>query len=203
MTVSGDPLFTFAVVADTHMRPEEGDESSPFPVNEMANDRARYVVSLLNDLKPDFIIHLGDIVHPVPVLPTYGAACEAAKAALGGLDAPIRYIPGNHDVGDKPNPQMPAAGISDANMDAYEAQFGETWSSVDKDNCHFTLLNAQLMNSGLAREKRKPIGWSGTWRRILKRGFSFSSIIRPAFAPRTKRPITTISMSRREIGCWH
>jgi predicted phosphodiesterase len=153
MTVSGDPLFTFAVVADTHMRPEEGDESSPFPVNEMANDRARYVVSLLNDLKPDFIIHLGDIVHPVPVLPTYGAACEAAKAALGRLDAPIRYIPGNHDVGDKPNPQMPAAGISDANMDAYEAEFGETWSSFDKDDCHFTLLNAQLMNSGLAREK--------------------------------------------------
>ena len=91
MTVSGNPLFSFAVIADTHMRPEEGDDSSPFPVNEMANDRARYVVSLLNNLKPDFIIHLGDIVHPVPVLPTYDPACEAAKAVLGSLDAPIYY----------------------------------------------------------------------------------------------------------------
>ena len=155
MTVSGNPLFSFAVIADTHMRPEEGDDSSPFPVNEMANDRARYVVSLLNNLKPDFIIHLGDIVHPVPVLPTYEQACEAAKAVLGSLNAPIYYLPGNHDVGDKPNPQMPAAGVSDANLDAYEAQFGESWQSFDKDDCHFTLINAQLMNSGLAREKKQ------------------------------------------------
>jgi 3',5'-cyclic AMP phosphodiesterase CpdA len=155
MTVSGEPLFTFAVVADTHMRPEEGDESSPWAVNELANDRARYVVALLNDLAPDFVIHLGDIVHPVPVLPTYDAACEAAKTTLGGIKAPLHYIPGNHDVGDKPNPQMPAAGISDAGMDAYEAQFGATWNSFDVGDLHFTLINAQLMNSGLAREKQQ------------------------------------------------
>lgn len=152
MSVTGDPLFTFAVVADTHMRPEDGDESSPWAVNAMANDRARHVVALLNHLDPDFIIHIGDIVHPVPVLSTYVPACAAAKAELGKLEAPVHYLPGNHDVGDKPNPQMPAGGITDANMDAYEAEFGDTWLSFDANGCHFTLINAQLLNSGLDRE---------------------------------------------------
>ena len=51
MAELGQHLFTFAVIADTHMRPEEGDESSPFEVNLHANGRARYVVELLNQLK--------------------------------------------------------------------------------------------------------------------------------------------------------
>ncbi|HAA93382.1 MAG TPA: hypothetical protein DCE33_13115, partial [Rhodospirillaceae bacterium] len=137
------------------MRPEEGDDSSPWEVNDLANDRARHAVAMLNDLNPEFIIHLGDVVHPVPMLPTFDSACAAAKTILGKLEAPIHFIPGNHDVGDKPNPQMPAAGVSDANMDAFEAQFGDTWSSFDRDDCHFTLVNAELMNSGLAREKEQ------------------------------------------------
>lgn len=34
------PLFTFAVVTDTHLKPEGGDESSPYKVNLLAT-RAR------------------------------------------------------------------------------------------------------------------------------------------------------------------
>ena len=108
-----EPLFSFAVIADTHTRPEEGDLSSPWLVNELANDRCRYVTALLNHLRPAFVIHLGDVVHPVPALPTYGAAAEAALAMFADLDAEIRYIPGNHDVGDKPFKAMPAAKVTD------------------------------------------------------------------------------------------
>ena len=45
-----EPLFTFAVIADTHTRPEEGDESSPWEVNLLANGRARYVVEQVRRL---------------------------------------------------------------------------------------------------------------------------------------------------------
>ena len=48
------PLFRFAVIADTHTRPEEGDLSSPWQVNALANDRCRYVTALLNHLRPAF-----------------------------------------------------------------------------------------------------------------------------------------------------
>ncbi|MEX2450902.1 MAG: metallophosphoesterase [Rhodospirillales bacterium] len=148
----GRHVFTFAVIADTHMRPEEGDESSPWEVNTHANGRARYVAALLNRLDPDFTIHLGDIVHPVPELPTYGPACEAAKAAFVGLNKNIRYIPGNHDVGDKPNDQMPAGQVEEHFVDAYERYFGAGHSSFDHQGCHFTLINAQIINSGFKRE---------------------------------------------------
>ena len=45
--VAGPLLFTFAIVTDTHIRPPEGDQSSPFPVNDLANARARDRKSVL------------------------------------------------------------------------------------------------------------------------------------------------------------
>jgi 3',5'-cyclic AMP phosphodiesterase CpdA len=148
-----DPLFSFAVIADTHMRPEKGDNSSPWAVNKLANGRARYVVQQVNRLNPDFVIHLGDIVHPVPVLPTYGPAARVANRELKKLNAPLHMIPGNHDVGDKPNPSMPAASVSDFGLKLYRKHFGRDYYSFDYQDCHFTFINAQILNSGLRSER--------------------------------------------------
>ena len=68
--------FKFGIITDTHIRSPEGDQSSPYPVNEKANDRARYAVQLLADQNPDFVIHLGDMVHP---LPPYGRLFSRRK----------------------------------------------------------------------------------------------------------------------------
>ena len=150
-----DPLFTFAVIADTHTRPEEGDLSSPWRVNELANDRCRYVTALLNHLRPAFVIHLGDVVHPVPALPTYGAAAQAALAIFADLDAEIRYIPGNHDVGDKPFKAMPAAKVTDDGVALYERYFGALFSAFDYSDCRFVLINSPVLNSGLSSEEEQ------------------------------------------------
>jgi len=147
-----DPLFSFAVIADTHTRPEEGDLSSPWQVNALANDRCRYVAALLNHLKPAFIVHLGDVVHPVPALPTYAAAADAALAMFAGLDAEIRYIPGNHDVGDKPFKAMPAAAVTEEGVALYERYFGAPFSAFDHGECRFVLINSPVLNSDLAGE---------------------------------------------------
>lgn len=147
-----EPLFSFAVIADTHMRPERGDNSSPWAVNKLANGRARYVVQRVNGLNPDFVIHLGDIVHPVPVLPTYERAARVANRELAKLNAPLHVIAGNHDVGDKPNPSMPAASVSDHGLRLYRKHFGRDYYSFDHQGCHFTLINAQILNSGLRSE---------------------------------------------------
>lgn len=147
------PLFSFAVIADTHTRPEEGDLSSPWEVNALANDRCRYVAAMLNHLEPAFVIHLGDVVHPVPALPTYGAAADAALAMFESLDADIRYIPGNHDVGDKPFKAMPAAVVSDDGVALYERYFGAPFAAFDHEGCRFVLINSPVLNSGLAAEE--------------------------------------------------
>lgn len=39
------PLFTFAVTADTHLNPVDGQSGSPWPSNAWANDRARWAVA--------------------------------------------------------------------------------------------------------------------------------------------------------------
>ena len=44
----GKRLFTFAVIADSHLNQDELDCNSPFPVNKLANRRMRHVVRDLN-----------------------------------------------------------------------------------------------------------------------------------------------------------
>jgi 3',5'-cyclic AMP phosphodiesterase CpdA len=146
------PLFSFAVIADTHTRPEAGDDSSPWAVNRLANGRARYVVERVRQMQPAFAVHLGDVVHPVPALPTYEAAAEAALAIMGRLECPVSYLPGNHDVGDKPFAAMPAARVSDPWVARYRALFGAPYSSFDHGGCHFVLINSPVLNSGLEAE---------------------------------------------------
>ena len=151
----GEPLFRYAIITDTHLRPEGGDTSSPWRVNLLANDRARWVVDRTNLADPDFVVHMGDIVHPLPHLPTYGSAAEAALEIFKGFKAPFYCIPGNHDVGDKRNPTMPAYTVDDLGLSLYERWFGSAYRSFDHRGVHFVMINAQALNSGLAQESEQ------------------------------------------------
>ena len=65
---NADPPFTFAVVADTHVRPASGDTQAAYPSDAHHNDRARRAVELLESRSPAFVTHLGDVNHPLPGL---------------------------------------------------------------------------------------------------------------------------------------
>ncbi|MCH8883510.1 MAG: metallophosphoesterase [SAR324 cluster bacterium] len=154
--VSGAALgrhrFTFAVVADSHMNPRDDRTSSPWVTNRLANDRTRHVVHQLNRQQPAFVIHLGDMIHPVPVLPSYAPAAERFHRLLAGLNAPLHLVPGNHDVGDKPVAWMPAGNVSEDNLAQYRRHFGADYYAFDHEDCHFVVINAQIINSGFADE---------------------------------------------------
>ncbi|MFH2132534.1 MAG: metallophosphoesterase [bacterium] len=151
--MTSDPVFTFCIVSDGHVNPEEDVSSSPWNSNRMANGRNRYVVHMLNQLKPDFVIHLGDLIHPVPSLPSYATAARLFHEIFKPLNCPLHLLPGNHDIGDKPSSWTPAEIVNDPFMRQFETHFGSTYSSFDFDDCHFVLLNSQLLNSGLQAEK--------------------------------------------------
>ena len=72
----GRLLFRVALVSDTHVNEREDASASPYPANALANARARHVFSQINQNKPAFVIHLGDMINPVPELPTYPTAAE-------------------------------------------------------------------------------------------------------------------------------
>jgi len=152
MPISGDHLFTFAVIADTHMNQKEDYSSSPYPCNALANARTRRVVAELNQLAPEFVVHLGDIVNPVPELPTYEDAAGHFKTLMADLNAPLHLVSGNHDVGDKPVSWMPAGTVNEEGLELYERHFGAHYYSFDANGLHIVVINAQIINSGLKAE---------------------------------------------------
>ncbi len=152
MRPAGKHLLTFAVIADTHANQGEEVSSSPYPCNRLANARARYVIAEVNRLKPRFVVHLGDIVNPVPELPTYDDAAGHFKALAEELEAPLHLVAGNHDVGDKPVSWSPAGTVSDANLKLYERHFGRHFYAFDVEDLHLVVINTPVINSGLPVE---------------------------------------------------
>lgn len=149
----GARLYTFGVITDTHLNQGEEDCNSPFEVNKLANARMRYVVRELNGQNVAFVINVGDLIHPVPAVPElYEQAAARFHEQVAELRHTLYLTPGNHDIGDKPNDWAPAAGICDAFVALWEKHFGAHYQSFDHEGMHFIIINAQIINSGLACE---------------------------------------------------
>lgn len=149
---AGSALFSFAVIADTHVNPDDGQSSSPWQTNRLANWRARSVVAQLNALKPDFVIHLGDMVHPVPSQAGYAAAARRFHALFKDLQMPLYFVSGNHDMGDKPIAWTPAVVVNSRFLAIYREHFGQDFYAFDHRGCRFIVINSQILNSGLSEE---------------------------------------------------
>ena len=148
----GRHLFTFVVVADTHVNQGEEESTSPYICSKRANARTRRVVAEINRIGPELVIHLGDIVNPVPELPTYADAAGHFKRLTEDLDAPLHLVAGNHDIGDRPVGWSPAGTVTEAHLALYESHFGPHFFSFDHEDCHFVVVNSPVINSGLAAE---------------------------------------------------
>lgn len=104
----GGILFEFAILADTHLGPVDGVSPSPWKMNRLANARAKAVVADLNRRKPAFVVHLGDMVHPLPRPPDYTPAAKRFHDIFASLAMPLHLVPGNHDIDEKPTRWSPA-----------------------------------------------------------------------------------------------
>lgn len=154
---NGPRLFSFVVVADTHINEDDGVSSSPFHTNSLANARARHVFLDIAAMEPQpkFVVHLGDIVHPVPSLPTFEEAVACFKEIVSPVAVPVHLVPGNHDVGDKRVDWMPADQVCEPFLKTYRAAFGSDYFAFDEGNLRFVIINSLLLNSGLPDEARQ------------------------------------------------
>jgi 3',5'-cyclic AMP phosphodiesterase CpdA len=146
------PLFSFAIITDTHVRPAELDQSSPFPVNDLANDRARFAIAAIAAEKPPFVLHLGDLVHTLPHLPTYQDAAAEAREIFSPVADKLHVMPGNHDIGDKPNPDAPAGPADAETIRQFETAFGRQYHSFEHEGVVFAMINSSLVNSNTTFE---------------------------------------------------
>lgn len=145
---SGSVLFKVSIVSDTHVNEKEDFSASPYPANAEANPRARHVFSQINGVDQAFIIHLGDMINPVPELRTYGPAADNFHALAKELKAPLHLVPGNHDIGDKPVSWMPAGMVNAEFITLYRQHFGKDYHAITHEGCHFIIINSPLINSG-------------------------------------------------------
>ena len=145
----------FAVITDPHINPSAEHYNSPFAVNKLANKRYDQALELLNQLKLDFVLNLGDMVHPVPTaVASYEQAAKQYRKLSEKLIHPLYHIPGNHDVGDKALAWTPAEPINKASLSLYRKCFGKDYYLIEK-HCCILALNAQLFNSGLMAEAQQ------------------------------------------------
>jgi len=105
----------------------------------------------------DLTIHLGDVVSD-----GFGAPEQftSARAVMADWPTPLRFLPGNHDIGDNPpGPEMPSKHpLRPERLADYSASFGPDHWAFGEAGWWLIGLNAQLFGTGLVLEAAQ-WGW--------------------------------------------
>ncbi len=144
-------MVRVAVIADSHVEPPGDSEPR-------SNARTRKAVRALRALEPAFVIHLGDLIHPIPQLSSASTAWHEVAGIMSGLQVPVYATPGNHDIGDKPNPLMPAAGVRSEWVGTFENKNGPSKNIADLGDCRFVLFSSPKLNAD-ATEDEALLSW--------------------------------------------
>jgi len=145
--------FRFAVITDAHFHPPGDPAQAAYASDAWFNARNETIVQMVNRAQPDFVVHLGDIPHPVPGLSEHEEALAEAKRIYAGLDAPLHVVPGNHDVGDKPHPLSPAPRTGPELHAVFERAWGPPWWHFDIQDCRMVGIDTPILNTGLDLER--------------------------------------------------
>ena len=143
-------LFEFVIISDSHYMLDPGGTSLEFENRRKQSARREVALRMAAALTPEFVVHNGDMVQEYPdnlerFYKSMGESLEQVRAC--GLEP--YYVAGNHDIGDKPDPTAPASHVSREVLDWYHRSFGKSWYSFDQGDCHFVVLNSQIMNGTL------------------------------------------------------
>ncbi len=157
---TGRPLFSFAIIADTHITNEEAKAiDGSHQTGKKAASLYCDLIERVNSMEPAFVVHLGDITHPTPVSPGYGEAALAFHKASEKFSMPYYLVPGNHDIGEKIFPALPKPDeqvtITKRNIGLYEQHFGRQRFSFQHQDCLFIVINSMLINSSLEEEQEQ------------------------------------------------
>lgn len=131
-------IFRIAQISDTHL-----SDAKPFFVDNFIR-----IGEALRESRPDLVVNSGDISLD-------GADEEsdlaAARVLHDGLGIPLRFLPGNHDLGDcQDAPAHGEATIDAARRDRYVKHFGPDWWWFDVPGWRVVGIDSQLLGSDLA-----------------------------------------------------
>ena len=131
--------YTVVQVSDTHL----SGTHAYFQDNWDA-----FVIEMV-ELRPDLVIHSGDVTFNAPDAPE---DLVFARQQLDRLPCPWLAIPGNHDVGEPgENPRL-GQPVNAERLGRWRTQFGDDWFCHDHGSWRFIGLDSELMGSGLPEE---------------------------------------------------
>ncbi|MBM3459603.1 MAG: hypothetical protein FJX77_13865, partial [Armatimonadetes bacterium] len=140
---------TLVLLADTHHMPVPPDGQAEFASRLRQAARARTAVALAAALPADAYVHLGDLVQSFPDSPDFPTALAEAREGLHSSGRAWRVAPGNHDVGDKPDPTMPTSPVTPQSLAQFVATIGPDRQAFDLGPTRCVLLNSQILNRDL------------------------------------------------------
>ena len=125
--------FTLAQISDTHL----GAGTQLFRAN------FERVAAALDGLRPDALVHTGDVSLDGADRDADFAFAAAAHARLPG---PLLCVPGNHDAGDHPE-RAPRQPVTGERLDRFRRHFGRDRWVEDRDGWRLLGLNSQVMGA--------------------------------------------------------
>ena len=129
-------MFNFVQLCDTQL----GFGGYEHDVN-----RFKQAVRQINAMKPDFVLHCGDLVH----MPDESSFADFNRIRAG-LTVPCYCMPGNHDVGDKPTRES---------LHFFRKAMGEDYYSYEHKGYVFVIVNTQLWKAPVEGESKKLDSW--------------------------------------------
>jgi len=144
--------FAFVVIADTHYLPDPGDGAVEFESRCVQGARVAAVLQTLVGVDVPLVVHLGDLIQDYPGTARYTEALAQVQRQIAHTGMRFHLVAGNHDVGDKPDPTMPAPWATAESLARFHALFGPSWYSFDQGGVHFVVLNSSIMNGPLPEE---------------------------------------------------
>lgn len=144
-------------ISDTHLSDQEG----------LIGENFERLVDFVNaELGPDLVVSSGDLSL---LDPDNGPDRAAAQRGHQRLGAPLRVLPGNHDVGEPgPDPWMGRA-VTSARLAAFRRVFGPDHWIEERDGWVVLGLNSEVLSSGLPEEDEQWEWLEGTARRVAGR----------------------------------
>ena len=88
----------------------------------------------------------------------YSEAAKEAKKIFSPLMPNLKFVPGNHDSGDKPSLVSPAGPADKDSLETYRKHFGEDFYSFEFNDIKFIIINSSLVNN-TNEDLIKEIGW--------------------------------------------
>ena len=134
--------FRIVQISDTHLSATHAYFVDNFGV----------LVDEVGALRPDLVVHSGDVSFNGPVA---DGDLAFARSEMGRIAAPWRIIPGNHDVGEAPRHSRLEQPLTDARLAAWKREFGPLWWSEDVADWRLVGLDTSLFDSGRSEEAQQ------------------------------------------------